>query len=137
MVCAAFWYFPLAQVVHAPVPASPDDPALHLQLPIAMLPAGEVDSSVHAVQAPSAEEAVAMLYLPTPQSVHGAEPAASLYFPAAHPRHVPPLSPVKPALQVQLPPTPLPAGEFACSGQDVHSRSPGAENLPASHVRQF
>jgi hypothetical protein len=38
-------------------------------------------------------------YCPSGQSTHNALPIMFLYFPAAHPVHVPPFSPLKPTLQ--------------------------------------
>ena len=46
------------------------------------------------------------------QLVHTAAPVVSLYVPAAHAVHVPPLGPVKPALQVQAISTELAIGEL-------------------------
>ena len=135
--CGVSWYVPGAHAVHRPVLASPNDPALQTQLVFKALPSGEVDSGVHASQAPTRNEPVTALYVPAWHSVQFAEPGPVLYVPARHAAHVPPSRPEKPMLHVQLLCTPLRAGEWAFAGQPVHSRSPRAENFPAAHGRQF
>jgi len=45
------------------------------------------------------EAPVAAEYLPAPQEAHSRVPVATLYLPAAHAVHVPPLGPVYPVLQ--------------------------------------
>jgi len=135
--CGVSWYVPAAHAVHSPVPASPDDPALQVQLVLAALPAGAAANAVHAVHASRRNEAVKVLYVSTGHSVQLAGPGPVLYVPAGHPVQVPPSRPENPRLQVQLLGTPLRAGESACAGQAVHSRSPGPENVPAAHSWQF
>lgn len=99
-----------------------------------MLEAGEFELVGHVVHStePAAE------YVPAPQFEHVAVPAVSLYFPAPHGVHVPPLDPDEPALQVQAPIAELEAGEFELVGHPVHTLDTVAptvaENLP---VPQF
>ena len=72
-------------------------------------------------------------YVPATQLVHTAVPGKSLYFPVSHCVHVPPLDPVKPALQVQSVITKLAASEFEFSGHDAHSLAPVTpEYLPGT-----
>ena len=72
---------PEAHAVHVS-PSGPDQPALQMQLVIAMLPIGELEAAGQSSQLP--------------------DPAALLYLPARHALHVPPSAPHQPALQVQL-----------------------------------
>ena len=66
------------------------------------LPATEFEFPGHAPHAAADTAAGAALYKLTPQSVQGAEPTTSLYDPAAHAEHGPPLGPVNPRLHTQL-----------------------------------
>ena len=61
-----------------------------------------------------------VLYLPSPQSEHGAEPFTSLYVPAMHAAHCIPSGPVYPLLQVQLVSIELPSGEYVYAGHWLH-----------------
>ena len=76
----SFWYCPLKQFEHALAPAP---------------------ETVPAAQSPHGFDAAAtdVEYLPDAQSAHSALPADTLYLPAPHDVHVPPFSPVVPALQ--------------------------------------
>ena len=58
--------------------------------------------------------------VPAAQSLHAALPVATLYLPATHWEHGPPLLPVAPALQEQLVEAVLAAGEFECVGHAEH-----------------
>ncbi len=68
-------------------------------------------------QALAAVAPVAAENVPAPQSVHAAEPAAALYFPAVHAAHSPPLGPVNPRLQTQLLSAVDPAVDVVFAGQ--------------------
>jgi hypothetical protein len=96
-------YLPAAHWRHVP-PLGPDDPVLHVQLVEAALPAGDDASEdvVQAVHVDSADIPTAAEYLPTPQSVHAADPEPVLYFPATQVEQAtaPPV-PVYPRLQMQ------------------------------------
>jgi hypothetical protein len=54
------------------------------------------------------------------QSLHKADPADALYFPATHAVQIPPSGPVHPVLQVQFFKAALPAGDLAFDGQTLH-----------------
>ena len=56
----------------------------------------------------------------TPQSVHVTDPICSLYFPATHSEHVPPLGPVDPALQEQFVAWLLAPGALESVGHAAH-----------------
>ena len=70
--------------------------------------------------------------------VHALAPGASLYFPASHAVHVPPLGPEKPGLHVQDARDALPIAEIAFGGQPSQTSELFAatitENLPAAHA---
>jgi hypothetical protein len=69
-------------------------------------------------------------YVPAPQSVHAADPVDALHLPATHAVHGPPVGPENPVLQMlQLT---LPAGEEEFDGQAMHAEAPTAvEYVPA------
>ena len=91
-------------------------PALHKHAWISTLPAGEEE-------------------LPG-QGEHEALPAASLYVPAPHDTHAPPLGPVYPALHKHAWIPTLPAGEEESLGQSVHEAAPSPEKEPAGQLTQ-
>ncbi len=91
-------YLPAAQSAHVP-PWGPVEPALQVQLVKPALPAGELESDGQGVHVELTAAPTAVEYLPAPQSVQAAHPAASLYFPASHCVHVPPAGPEDPASQ--------------------------------------
>ena len=74
-------------------------------MPAHVAPAGDVESPGHAVQDPP--------------------PDASLYVPASHAVHGPPLGPVYPAMHSQSPLASLPAGDVELAGHAVHEREIG------------
>jgi hypothetical protein len=71
----------------------------------------------------AAEAPVVVRYLPAAQSVHEAEPRASLYFPAAHGEHVSPSALVYPAWHSQLVFRLLPLRDCEFGGQDVQDNA--------------
>jgi hypothetical protein len=96
-------------------------------------------------------------YVPSPQSVHNADPIASFHCPASHALHALPSAPVYPVLHVQAVMMPLPItdtvllGQFShvaaavaatavenvCTPQLVHAAGPGSTlNLPAEQPEQ-
>ena len=64
------------------------------------------------------------------QSLHKADPADALYFPATHAVQIPPSGPVDPVLQVQFFKAALPAGDLAFDGQPLHVPAPQSVQLP-------
>ena len=119
-------YLPLAQSVHEPgptallcfpagqatqlPPSGPVYPTSHLQSAKESLAAGDPEAAGQSWQLTSDTAAVESEYLPLAQSVQDPEPVATLYRPAAHAVQVPPLGPVKPALQTQSVESLLPTG---------------------------
>jgi len=96
-------------------------------------------------------------YVPATQAVHAAGPGSALKVPLAHAEHVPPFSPLHPALHLQSIGLLLPSGEFESDGhpwqvaaaiapptlekwsgeQLVHAASPDSGlYLPAMHSVQ-
>jgi hypothetical protein len=79
-------------------------------------------------------------YLPPSQAVHSTEPIESLYCPATHTVHVPPFSPVYPALHWHLITSSLALGEIEFEGQSLQVLSTEAprivEYLPATQSMQ-
>ena len=122
-------YVPTAQLVHtvAPVVAEyvPATQLIHtVELLAPTVPEYDpVRQSVHPPE-PTAE------YFPAPQFEHVVVPPGEA-FPATHCVHVPPLDPVKPALQEQAVLAVLEPGEFEFPGQSVHDPEPAAEYFPA------
>ena len=106
-----------------------------MQVPVIEAPAVmEYFPEAQFVQVLATEAPVVTRYLPAPQSVHPTEPISSLYFPASHAVHVPPLPPVYPALHWQLVKALLPGREIEFSGQGLHAAEPElALNSPARH----
>lgn len=119
-ISPAVWlYLPSVQILHGP-PYGPLYPGRHLQK---VDPAPEVEFVGHArhvlaTVAPTVEE-----YVFSAQAVHGAEPAISLYFPAAHAKHV---VPVKPGWHSHAVAAVLPAGDVFGLIQAVHAASDAA-----------
>jgi hypothetical protein len=114
-------YLPAAQLVQTEAPAAEYVPASQsvqaAELVCAVkpenLPATQLPQSVALVFASEPEN------LPAGQSVHADEPdVASLYLPASHAVHVPPLGPVYPALHAQSSLVSLAA--FSCT--QMHTR---------------
>ena len=67
-----------------------------MQLVTFALPEGELgECDGQATHVELAEAPTELEYLPTPQSVQGAVPVDSLYFPVTHAVHVPPSGPVR------------------------------------------
>ena len=130
---------PAAHETHPP-PPSLVNPALQRQSDSASLPTGAFELAVHAEHVVSAVCPTDAEYLPAPQSVQVASPVPALYLPAPHSAHVPPLGPVKPALQMQSEEVLLPAGAFELAGHTEHVLSATAaaapEYLPAPHSVQ-
>lgn len=91
-----------------------------MQVVIAELETGEFVLEGHAVHTIASTAATAAEYVPAPQSVHGALPIVSLYFPAVQAVHVPPLGPVKPKLHLQS----LSYVEYEFAGQFKHAVEP-------------
>jgi hypothetical protein len=114
-----FLYCPATQAVHVP-PFAPVNPALHKQAALAELETGAFAFEEHATHVDEALAPTAAEYVAAPQSAHAALPAPVLYFPATHPEHVPPSTPVNPALQVHPPTTELDTAEFEFAGQAKH-----------------
>ena len=88
-------YVPAAHVEH--IPSGPVYPALHggkIQAALDVLVAGEFVPAGQARHVVATVAAVVVEYFPDPQSVHAVEPVTSLYFPATHAAHGPPLGPV-------------------------------------------
>ena len=88
-------YVPAAHVEH--MPSGPVYPGLHAVLihaALDVLAVGEVVSAGQARHVVATVAAVVVEYFPDPQSVHAVEPVTSLYFPATHAAHGPPLGPV-------------------------------------------
>jgi hypothetical protein len=69
------------------------------------------------------------------QGEHEALPAASLYVPAPHDTHAPPLGPVYPALHKHAWISTLPAGEEELLGQGEHEALPAASLYVSVHQR--
>ena len=87
---------------------------LHTHTPIEELPSnGDPEFAKHDVHVALDVAATTPLYLLAPQSVQVAEPVASLYLPATHPVHAPPLPlfPEYPALHAHAVTVLLPAVE--------------------------
>ncbi len=86
-------------------------------------------------------DASTVVYLPTPQAVHSAEPMESLYScrTASHAVHVPPFAPVYPALHWHLIFSLLPLAEIEFEGHSVHVEDIEApetvEYFPAEHSK--
>ncbi len=120
-------YFPATHAMHAP-PSGPVKPTLQVQLAAVEQPVH--DAPELAVQARHAAAAVAPAvaeYFAAAQSVHAAEPVATLYFPATHAAHGPPLGPVYPALQsatIQAALDVLATGDVEPAGHAVHVAVP-------------
>jgi hypothetical protein len=76
-------YLPVSHAVHVP-PARPVEPASHVQLVRAALPAGDVAFDGHAMHAAIADDRTALEYVPDAQSVHAVACLHALYFPATH-----------------------------------------------------
>lgn len=78
--------------------------------------------------------------LPSAHSVHGEDPFAGLYLPAAHSKHSFPPTPVYPELQMQSSSSLLPAKELVFGGHARHSDKYSAamvsEYFPAGHKAQ-
>ena len=135
--------------MHEP-PFSPVYPGLHSQAVLAILPAAEVEFDGQSEH--SAGPSMA-LYLPRAQSTQSlfdadepalqeqeiasavtkelaghasqlADPFPVLYVPAPHFKHVPPFSPVYPALHSQAVITMLPGGDIEEEGQPVQEADP-------------
>jgi hypothetical protein len=113
-------YFPAPQSEHA-------EPASEY------LPAAQAIQAVEVVD-PDGED------VPAPQLEHTPEPTAALCFPTTHAVHVPPFTPVYPALHWHKPKTLLPLGENEFAGQSRQVLAVGApaviEYLPASQSTQ-
>ena len=71
-------------------------------------------------------------YLPLPHSVQALEPVLTLYFPATHAAHGPPLLPVKPPLHRHADTVLLAVGDSEFTGQSSHLEAL-TEYLPPSH----
>ena len=76
-------------------------------------------------------------YLPTSHDVQASEPFADLYSPAPHAMHVPPSSPVYPALHLQSVALPLPGADHDCMGHATHvlmlTAATTPEYVPPAH----
>ena len=106
--------------LHSSQGNGPTKPPLQTHAVVAVLPGGDVLEAGH----PS----------------HTALPDASLYVPAPHCAHEPPLGPVKPALQTHAVAAVLPAGDVLEAGHPAHAALPvcslyvlaahGVHNLP-------
>jgi len=107
---------PATHAEHAP-PLFPVYPALHSQSVTLSLPAVDVESD-------------------DGQSKQSAGPTVSLYLPATHAVHAPPLFPVYPALHLQSVTLSLPSdNEADDDGQAKHSALPAVSlYLPATHA---
>ena len=109
-------------------------PALHRHARSEILPAGEMEFVVHAVQVVKLVCPVdSDPYMPAGHAVHASEPAIVLYVPQAQASHVE--VPVYPALHWHAE---LPAGELEFGGHAVQVVAlvcpVDAENLPASQA---
>jgi len=104
-------------LTHAP-PSGPDDPALHVQAVIVILPAGE-------------SEFAGQLW-------HLAFPLVALYVAATHWVHNCPLSPENPWLHMQSISFILAAGDMALVGHLLQAPLPVASlYVPSSQAKQF
>jgi hypothetical protein len=92
-------YFPATHKTHDSA-FGPVEPAgqSETQSVNASLPAGDHVLAPQSIQVEATKAPVAVEYLPASQSVHATLPMISLYLPAAHAVHVPPISPVYPVL---------------------------------------
>jgi hypothetical protein len=92
-------------------PLGPVEPASQMQSVCSSLAAGALEFVGHVWQtfdvAPTVVE-----YSPAKQLVHKASPVVTLYVPASHKAHDPPLGPDEPAIQVQAVKDELPRVEL-------------------------
>jgi ABC-type cobalt transport system substrate-binding protein len=96
-------------------------PALQTHPPIAELDAAELEFTGHEIHVEEVVAPTVGRYVPAEQLKHPIEPLTSLYFPATQAVHVPPFTPVNPALHVQAAITELDASELEFAGQDTHT----------------
>ncbi len=131
---AVFLYFPATHAVHVP-PFVPVYPRLQRQLALRVLPLGEFENVGQLTHEISAEAPGIVEYVPTPQSVHDAEPVVDFHVPAAHVLHVPPSGPVVPVLQTQLVCAVDPTTDCEFALQSVHDAEPVVGfHVPAAHA---
>lgn len=114
-------------------------PAAQKQNSTALLPFAELECSGHAAQTCASVLALAVPYVSSAHSVHGAAPASGLKLPYGHGAHSPPSSPVFPGSHVQFTAAVLPAGELERAGHGVHvllAAAPSApEKVLGAHAR--
>jgi hypothetical protein len=110
-------YFPATHTVQTP-PFGPENPALQVQT---VLDAAELEFAGHAIQADETVAPTVTEYVPLEQSKQAVDPLTSLYLPATHAVHVPPFTPVYPALHEHAVMTELELGAFAFTGQAKHT----------------
>ena len=84
-------------------------PAPQVQAVEMLLPAGELEFVGHVKHVETLVAPTDVEYVLIPQSMHVADPASVLYFPAMHSEQVSPLGPEEPALHVQAVKVVLPA----------------------------
>ena len=89
---------PATHSVQVP-PGIPLQPALQAHLLIPSLPSGDVFCVMHSWHTMMDIAFNTVEYLPATQAVHAAGPESALNVPLAHAEHVPPFSPLHPALQ--------------------------------------
>jgi Na+/citrate or Na+/malate symporter len=112
-------YLPATHEEHA-APLSPVAPAVQVQSVRASLASDELEFVGHPVHCDWSLAPVDVRYVPAGQFVHGVFPVFTLYLPATHKEHGPPLSPVAPALQVQSVRASLASGELEFVRHPVH-----------------
>ena len=132
-------YLPATHPTHV-LPLEPVKPALQMQSDCASLALGASELDRQATHVEFAVAPTAAEYVPCPQSLQAADPAAALKVPATHCEHDPPSDPVEPALQVQAVELELPAGVSESVGQSKHVESAveptAAEYLPCPQSLQ-
>jgi len=87
----------------------------------ALLPTSDVDGEGQIAHVFSNMAAEVVEYLPAPQSMQAALPTPVLYLPAPQSTHVPPSSPVQPALHVQSVCASLASGALEFGGHPWHT----------------